>query len=126
MKTSSPDIEKLPPRHVEVELQFLPSEAGGRIGPVSTGYRPQFFYNGLDYEAAHTYPDVAFVNPGDSARAYLGFARPQEHVGKLKVGTVFLVREGQRTVAYGRVTAVPGLENATSGAQKQTGGGGAA
>jgi len=98
------------PHDVEVQLHFLPTAAGGRAGPAYTGYRPQLFYSGQDWDAVHTYPDVTMANPGDTVRAYLGFLSPHEHVGRVAVGMPFLVREGARTVAYGVVTAMLSLE----------------
>jgi len=98
------------PHDVEVELHFLPTDAGGKTRPAFTGYRSQFFYDGHDWDTIHSYPDVPQVNPGDTVRAYVAFLSPNEHLGRVGVGTVFLVREGQRTLAYGKVTAVLGLE----------------
>jgi translation elongation factor EF-Tu-like GTPase len=110
MRQGTPNAPRDYPRDIEVQLHFLPTEAGGRKGPVFTGYRPQFFYDGHDWDSLHTYPGVTQVNPGDTVRAFLAFASPYEHLGRLTVGTVFLVREGPRTIAYGKVTAVLDLE----------------
>jgi len=98
------------PKDVEVEIVFLPTEAGEKKRSALSGYRPQFYYDGHDWDAVQTYPDVEQVNPGDKVRAYLAFLSPDAHVGKLSVGTMFLVREGQTTVGYGRVTQVLELE----------------
>jgi translation elongation factor EF-Tu-like GTPase len=86
------------PGDVEVELTFLPTEHGGRKGPAFSNYRPQFYYAGHDWDALHEYPDVAQVNPGDTVRAYLTFLSPDEHLGRIKPGMAFLVREGQKIV----------------------------
>jgi translation elongation factor EF-Tu-like GTPase len=99
------------PRDVEVEIIFLPAEAGGRQGPAFSGYRPQFHYGGHDWDAIQTYPDVERVNPGDTVRAYLTFMSPEMHVGNICAGTIFLLREGHKTVGYGRVTQVLELEH---------------
>lgn len=98
------------PKDVEAEVIFLPTDAGGRQGPAFSGYRPQFYYDGHDWDAIQTYPDVERVNPGDTVRAYLSFLSPEMHVGKLSVGTMFLLREGHKAVAYGRVTQILELE----------------
>ncbi len=98
-------------RDVEVEMTFLPAESGGRHTPAFSGYRPQFYYDGHDWDAVQTYPDVEQVNPGDTVRAFLTFLSPQVHVGKISVGTIFLVREGHITVGYGRVLQVLELEH---------------
>lgn len=93
-------------RDVEVQLEFLASEHGGRSGPVRSGYRPQLFYDGHDWDAQHEYPDVDEVRPGERARAYLTCLSPQFHDGNLVPGKAVLFREGQRVVAFGTVTEV--------------------
>jgi hypothetical protein len=50
------------------------------------------------------------VRPGKTAKAYLAFLNPGEHVGRIEPGTIFLVRDGNRVVGYGRVTRLIGLE----------------
>ncbi|MBI3207021.1 MAG: elongation factor Tu [Myxococcales bacterium] len=109
------------PRDIEVELTLLPTEHGGRHQPVFTGYRPQFYYSGHDWDAPHEYPDVAQVNPGDTVRAFLAFLSPQEHVGHVKPGMAFLLREGQRVVGYGSVLRIIDLERSAETARAREG-----
>ena len=99
----------LPP-HIEAVMTFLSTEEGGRKMPVFSGYRPQFHYQGDDWDAIHTYINVEQVNPGDTVTAQLRFVRPQFHVVRIAVGMEFLIREGNRTVATGRVTKIFDLE----------------
>jgi elongation factor Tu len=101
-------MESLPvlPRDIEAEITYLTTEEGGRRKPAFTGYRPQFYYDGRDWDAIHTYPDVELVMPGQTARAYLSFLSPECHIGRLHTGKEFLIREGQRVIARGRVTKV--------------------
>ena len=98
------------PRDIEVTLTLLPTEHGGRNGPAFSGYRPQFYYSGQDFDGVHEYPDVGSVNPGDTVKAFIVFLSPAYHLGKLKPGTAFLIREGQRVVGYGAVTQILDLE----------------
>jgi translation elongation factor EF-Tu-like GTPase len=98
------------PKDVEAEITLLPTEHGGRASAVRSNYRPQFYYAGHDWDAVHYYPDVVEVRPGDSARVYLGFLSPDEHVGRLCPGQVFLLREGNHVVGYGKVTRLLDLE----------------
>jgi translation elongation factor EF-Tu-like GTPase len=93
-------------RHIEVTIRFLTYEEGGRRTPHYTGYRPQFFCDGIDSDAEHEYPDGDVVNPGDTARAYLRFLYPPARLGKIYVGMPFAIREGSKTVAEGTVTSV--------------------
>jgi translation elongation factor EF-Tu-like GTPase len=71
------------PRDIEAEIYFLTPAEGGRSTPAFDDYRPQFYYDGHDWDARHVYPDVRQVNPGDTVRAYLGFISPAEHLGKV-------------------------------------------
>ncbi|HET6262594.1 MAG TPA: elongation factor Tu [Chloroflexia bacterium] len=105
-------METLPalPRDIEVEITWLTGKQGGRVKPIFTGYRPQFYYDGRDWDAIHTYPDVELVIPGDTVRAYLSFLSPECHVGRLFPGKEFLIREGAHVVAEGRVTKIMELE----------------
>lgn len=87
-------------------VEFIPSEAGGRSTPALSGYRPQFYYHGHDWDAEQQYPDVKQVNPGDTVRVIFTFLSPEEHWGKIEIGMPFLIREGARTVAYGKVIQI--------------------
>jgi translation elongation factor EF-Tu-like GTPase len=95
---------------IEAELTLLPTEHGGRKGPTFSGYRPQFYYLGDDWDAVHTYVGVAEVRPGDTVTVQLQFINPGAHVGRVFAGMPFLIREGQRVVGYGRVTRLLDLE----------------
>jgi hypothetical protein len=100
-------------RHdVEVELEFLPTELGGRSASVRSGYRPQLYYDGHDWDALHEYPDVDEVLPGEHVRAFLTCLSPQFHDEKLVPGRAVLFREGHRVVAFGTVTRVIDLPRA--------------
>ena len=102
------------PRDIEAEIHFLSEAEGGRSTPAYSDYRPQFYYNGQDWDAPHEYPDVEKVNPGETVRAYLAFLSPQEHLGIIYVGMEFLVREGARTVGKGKVTKIIELEQSAA------------
>jgi elongation factor Tu len=98
------------PKDVEAEITFLTTEEGGRRGPAYSGYRPQFHYDGHDWDAIQHYGDVEAVEPGQTVIAYLSFLSPKEHVGKLYPGKEFLIREGHRVVARGCITKILDLE----------------
>jgi translation elongation factor EF-Tu-like GTPase len=109
------------PHDAEAVLTFLPTEHGGRSGAVSSNYRPQFYYDGRDWDAPHTYPDVESVKPGDTVRVVLSFLSPDQHFGKLNVGTPFLIREGQKIVGYGAITKLMELEASAKRAWERNG-----
>ena len=102
MSTYRPDIE--------AQLTFLTTEQGGRKSAARSGYRPQFAYDGMDWDVVCTYPDDESANPGQTVRAILSFLKPQEHVGKLWPGKTFQCREGQRVVANGIVLRILELD----------------
>lgn len=91
---------------IEVRLTFLPTEDGGRRGPALSGYRPQFYYDGRDWDAVQTYVGVDRVHPGETVTARLSFLSPEAHAGRVYVGMPFLIREGRRIVGYGSVTRI--------------------
>lgn len=108
------------PRDIEAEITFIPTEHGGRDGPAFNNYRPQFYYAGHDWDARHEYPDVDQANPGDTVRAFLCFLSPGEHVGRVKPGMAFLIREGAKIVAYGSVTRLMDLEGSAAAARSRS------
>jgi len=108
------------PHDIEVEIRFLTKEEGGRSTPAFSGYRPQFYYQGRDWDARHEYPDTYTVNPGETVRAYIGFLSPQEHHGKINVGMDFKIREGSRVVAEGVVKKIIELPNSAKRALKRS------
>lgn len=46
---------------IEGIVTFLTSADGGRTTPALSGYRPQFHYDGYDWDAMQTYSDVEKV-----------------------------------------------------------------
>ena len=94
------------PPHIEARIEFVTTEAGGRKGFALSGYRPQFYYHGQNWDAEQTYPEAEKVFPGDTVKAHLRFLSPKSHFGNIDVGMPFLVREGVRTVAFGIVTQI--------------------
>ena len=95
-----------PKPHIETKITFVKTADGGRKTAAFSGYRPQFYYEGRDWDASQHYPDTEKVMPGDTVRALLWFPRPENHTGMLYEGMEFLVREGSRTVGRGIITCV--------------------
>ena len=98
-------------------MTFLSTSEGGKTNSVTSGYRPQFVYEGQDWVAHFVFPDTDRVKPGEAARAYLTLLSPKEHLGKISVGMPFTVREGTQTVAKGTVVNIIDLEKS---AQNET------
>ena len=107
-------------KDIEAEITFLTIEEGGRKTPAFSGYRPQFYYDGQDWDAIQNYVGaVEPVYPGQTVTALLSFLSPQYHVGKLYPGKEFLIREGQRVVGRGKVTKILDLERSAKEAEER-------
>ena len=106
---------------IEALITLLPAEQGGRKTPARSGYRPQFYYDGHDWDARQDYGDVAEVLPGESVTARLTFLSPQCHIGKIQPDMEFLLREGQRVVGQGTVTRILNLEANAERARRDSG-----
>ena len=95
---------------IEATLTVLPTEHGGPTAPFVSGARPQFYYQGQDHGCQVTIPDNQTLKPGETAKALFTFLNPEDHWGKLAIGTPFLLRHGQKVVAYGSVSGLLQLE----------------
>jgi elongation factor Tu len=108
------------PKDIEVEIEFLRKEHKGREKPAFSGYRPQFFYDGNDWDAVHEYIGTETVAPGERVKAYLAFLSPEEHEGKVYPSMPFLVREGNRVVGFGTVLKILDLPKSAARVSKFT------
>lgn len=97
-------LDKMNPG-IEAELTFLTADEGGRRSPVRSGYRVVHDFYGMQpfTDAVHVYPGREEVHPGETAIAELTLFAPESHRGRLSPGMLFVVREGARVVARGRI-----------------------
>jgi len=96
----------LPTYHIEASIYFLTPEEGGRTSPVRSGYRPQFYYEGQDWDAIHDYPGHDEVKPGSTVITLLSFLTPEQHRDRVKPGLAFELREGAKVIGKGTVLRV--------------------
>jgi elongation factor Tu len=92
-----------PHRVFQARMYALTKEEGGRHTPFEANYRPQFYFHTTDVSGGMDLGDRDLVMPGDTLEEVT------VTLGKevaLEVGLGFAVREGNRTVAAGTVTAV--------------------
>ena len=92
-----------PHRVFTARMYVLSTAEGGRRTPFGADYRPQFYLHTTDVAGGIDFGDRDLVMPGDTLEAVT------VHLGKevaLEPGTGFAVREGNRTVAAGTVTAL--------------------
>jgi len=92
--------------HVEVVCTYLRTEEGGRSSPAFSGYRPQFYYNGENFDGQHDLVGVEKAFPGETVTSRVTFAYPQYHAERVHVGMEFELREGSKVVARGKVTKI--------------------
>ncbi|GIH04239.1 elongation factor Tu [Rhizocola hellebori] len=92
----------LPRQRFRAQLYALSTEEGGRHSPFHANYRPQFYLRTTDVPGSMDLGDVTEVRPGDTLEVGVQLGSPVA----LTPGLGFTVREGNRTVAAGKVTAV--------------------
>jgi elongation factor Tu len=83
-------------------LQALTAAEGGRHTPFGSDYQPQLYVRTTDVPGTLRLDDVELVHPGDSAEVTVTLGKAVA----LEPGLGFAVREGNRTVAAGTVTAL--------------------
>ncbi|WP_250007151.1 elongation factor Tu [Actinoplanes sp. M2I2] len=92
-----------PHQKFEARMYALTKEEGGRHTPFETNYRPQFFFHTTDVSGGLDLGGLDLVMPGDTLdKVTVTLGKPVA----LEVGAGFAVREGNRTVAAGTVTAL--------------------
>ena len=92
-----------PHQRGEAELFVLSAKEGGRRTPFASGYMPQFFFGATDVTGTvEVFGEPGLVQPGENVRIGFVLGKP---IG-LEAGMRFALREGNKTVGAGVVTAV--------------------
>lgn len=93
--------------HIEAEVTFLETEAGGKNCAVCSGYRPNHLVR-EDYltSGVHQYLDKEWVQPGETARANIWFITPEVYPNTMWVGRVFNLQEASWVVGSVKVLSV--------------------
>ncbi|QDU93627.1 EF-Tu C-terminal domain-related protein [Lignipirellula cremea] len=81
-------------------VRLLTTAMGGRRSRIQSGYRPQVFLDGEDCDAFLTLEDET-LHPGDVGMVRAVLRNPSRNRDKLAVGKALLLREGDKTIAYG-------------------------
>jgi len=98
------------PKDIQVKLQLLKTDEGGRQGPIYSGYRPQFRYNDNDWVVSVIFTDVDMISPGSFGDAFIGFMSPIEHLEAISIEMKFVLCEGHRVVSHGAIKRIIDLE----------------
>ena len=91
-----------PRRRFAATLMALSAAEGGRRRPFASGYAPQFFFLTAGVTGTVTVDDGTPVEPGAHAAVTVELTREVA----LDTGLDFAVREGNRTIGAGTITAV--------------------
>src|SRR5690606_21597121 len=91
-----------PRRRFAARLLALSAEEGGRRRPFVSGYAPQFFFLTAGVTGTVSVDDGTAVEPGTHASVTVELT----HDVALDVGLDFAVRDGNRTIGAGTITAV--------------------
>lgn len=83
-------------------LHALTATEGGRHTPFASDYEPQFYFRTTDVSGSLAVHGVDLVQPGDTVEVTVELGKAVA----MEPGLGFAVREGNRTVAAGAVTAV--------------------
>jgi translation elongation factor EF-Tu-like GTPase len=77
--------------------------AGGREGPINTGYRALVVIDGFNSDAILTLTNGREGLPGGEAEIELSFLFPEYFGARLRVGATFEMREGARVIGTGTI-----------------------
>ncbi|MFC4456185.1 hypothetical protein [Deinococcus sonorensis] len=88
---------------VAAEISYLSPDRGRKSG-IQSGAWSHLHYQNETWHVWQHFKDTAWVWPGETHTVYLSFQYPLLQVGRLDVGTTFVLVEGARVVAYGKVT----------------------
>ncbi|MBT2505769.1 elongation factor Tu [Streptomyces sp. ISL-98] len=91
-----------PSRRFTAQVYVLSAREGGRMTPVATGYRPQFYIRTADVVGDIDLGETPVARPGDTVTVTVELGRAVP----LEPGLGFAIREGGRTVGAGTVTGL--------------------
>lgn len=91
-----------PQRDLVASVYVLSKEEGGRSRPFQSGYAPQFFFLTAGGTGVITVAHDMPVQPGSRCDVRVALQRPVA----IDVGLTFAMREGNRTIGAGTITAI--------------------
>jgi hypothetical protein len=98
---------------VTARIHFRTAEAGGRIGPVKTGYRPNHVFEAQqDVRRLQTYigeirfADVPLIYPGETHLVTVAFLQHPVIEKYIQVGRKWWIYEVPKLIAEGEILAL--------------------
>ncbi len=90
----------------KAKITLYPSELGGRLKPVYTGYRPSFVFNSKKhYSGEIRLIDKEILMPGESSKVNIRLL-PARTIRILKPNDAFTISEGNKTIGTGVIEKV--------------------
>ncbi len=90
----------------KAKITLHPSDMGGRIKPVYSGYRPSFMFSSRKHYSGEIHLiDKSILMPGESSKANIHLL-PSRTIRTLKPNDAFTISEGNKTVGTGVIEKV--------------------
>lgn len=99
-------MKKLP--NFKALINYYPTEKGGLVSPVSTGFRAtfQFPFELQPYIGAQTFEEEELIFPGDSVTVDVTLINAELFLEKLYTGMDFEISDNTGTIGNGIIIAV--------------------
>ncbi len=96
------------PSHFKALINYYPTEKGGLVSPVSTGFRAalQFPFELQTYIGVQTFEEEELIFPGDSATVDVTLINAELFLDKLYTGMDFELSSNTNTIGNGVIIAV--------------------
>ena len=97
---------------LSARITLYPSEMGGRIKPVYSGYRPSFVFNSkIHYSGEIDLLGKDELKPGETSKALVRLL-PAQTLKTLKPNKSFTISEGNKIIGTGLIESVELTEDA--------------
>ncbi len=90
-----------------VQVSLLQTEAGGRAGPIFSGYKGSHLIK-EDYLTTGELDliEIEMLHPGNIATAYVSYLSPEHYPHTLWIGKEMNVQEGSRVVGKAKILEI--------------------
>jgi len=94
--------------HFKALINYFPTQKGGLVSPVSTGFRAafQFPFELQTYIGAQNFEEEELIFPGDSATVDVTLINAESFLDKLYTGMDFEISDNTNIIGNGVITAV--------------------